>query len=289
MKRFRVWAMNFLVDCISGALYAIGIDTFAKMAGFAPGGLSGLALIVNHLWGLPIGLTVLVLNVPLMLISYRFLGFRFLKKTLGSMIVCTLFLDVVFVRVPPYTGNRLLAALYSGVFLGLALALLYRRGSSSGGTDFLTLSIKARHPHLSVGAVTMTIDVIIILLGWPVFGSVDAVLYGLIATAATSLVIDKALRGAGAGRLILVITAKGPLVARHINQACGRGSTMCPAVGCYTGEARQILFCACSRVEAYKIRTAVHHIDTEAFVMIADTNEVFGNGFADPSGSSFLP
>ena len=111
-----------------------------------------------------------------------------------------------------------MAALFSGVCLGAALALFYMRGSSSGGTDFLTMSIKAVKPHLSIGFVTMAIDLLIILLGWPVFGNVDAVLYGLISAFVTSVVIDKIMYGMGAGKLILIITTK----AEEVPQQSGR-------------------------------------------------------------------
>ena len=104
---------------------------------------------------------------------------------------------------------------FSGVCLGAALALFYMRGSSSGGTDFLTMSIKAVKPHLSIGFVTMAIDLLIILLGWPVFGNVDAVLYGLISAFVTSVVIDKIMYGMGAGKLILIITTKAEEVSKR--------------------------------------------------------------------------
>ena len=125
------------------------------------------------------------------------------------------------------------------------MALLYMRGSSSGGADFLTMSVKALRPHMSLGAVTMIIDLIIILLGWPVFGNIDSVLYGVVATGVTSIVIDKIMYGLGAGKLIIIITNHGQAVADHIAQAIDRGSTLIRAVGTYTGRDRQVLLCAC--------------------------------------------
>ena len=108
------------------------------------------------------------------------------------------------------------------------------RGSSTGGTDFLTMSIKALRPHLSIGFVTMLIDLFIILLGWPVFGNVDAVLYGLISTFITSAVIDKIMYGVDEGKLAIIITSKGGEVARQIDAACARGSNVIRAQGAYT-------------------------------------------------------
>lgn len=118
---------------------------------------------------------------------------------------------------PGYGGDPLLAALFAGITWGGALALLYMRGSSSGGTDFLTMSIKVLRPHLSVGVVTGAIDLVVILLGWPVFGSVDAVLYGLVTTAVTSLVIDKIMYGSNAGKMLTIITTKGQEIADEIS------------------------------------------------------------------------
>lgn len=282
MKNFRSLLIDQLYNIAAGILYAVSICYFAQNANFAPGGVSGLALIGNHLWNLPIGISSLVLNVPLILLSLKFLGRSFLVKTLVTMLWCTFFQDVVFTRIPGYDGDPLLAAVFSGITLGVSLALMYMRGTSSGGTDFLTMSIKMLRPHLSVGAVTGLIDLVIILLGWPVFGSVDSVLYGLITTAATSLVIDKVMYGSSSSKMLTIITTKGQEIADCIARDADRGSTMLRALGTYTGTERQMLLCVCARPQVYTIRTAAYRIDPSCMVMISDTSEVYGEGFIDP-------
>lgn len=273
--------LDLLADVIGGLFYALGIYTFAKTANFAPGGLSGLALIIYHLWGVPIGFMTLALNVPVIILSYRLIGKTFLLKSLRSMVFCTVWVDFLLPLTPPYSGSPLLAALYSGVFLGAGLGILYMRGSSSGGTDFLTVSVKAIHPHLSLGAATMIIDLIIILLGWPVFGNIDSVLYGIIATAVMSIVIDKVMYGVGAGKLVIIITSKGQATAQQISTACGRGSTLIRAIGTYTEQERHVLLCACNKSQAFKVRSAAYEVDADAFVMITETSEVYGEGFLE--------
>lgn len=281
-KQTKELMWDVLADIAGGLFYALGIYTFAKTANFAPGGLSGLALITHHLWGLPIGIMTLVFNIPVILLSFRLLGKRFLFKSLRSMIVCTLFVDFLLPAVsPPYTGSPLLAALYSGIFLGAGLAVLYMRGSSSGGTDFLTMSVKVLRPHMSLGAVTMIIDLIIILMGWPVFGNIDSVLYGIVATGVTSIVIDKIMYGVGAGKLIIIISDHGQEVADKIANAIDRGSTLIRAIGTYTGSERQVLLCACNKSQAFKVRSSAHEVDENAFVMITETSEVYGEGFLE--------
>lgn len=288
-NRTKDTVLDLLCDITGSIFYALGIYTFAKMADFAPGGLSGLALIMNHLWGFPIGITTLALNIPFVIISFKIVGHRFLIKTARSMIVCTFFLDFVFPHIPAYSGSPFMAALYSGVFLGAGLALFYMRGSSSGGTDFLTMSIKALHPHLSIGAITMTLDLIIILLGWPVFGNVDAVLYGLAATFVTTVVIDKIMYGMGAGTLTIIITEKGKQAADEIAEVTGRGSTAIHAIGTYTEEKKDVLLCACSSSQAYSIKSAIHKVDSNAFIMLTETSQVFGEGFieSEKKGGTF--
>ena len=284
----RTLLIDTLVDLVAGAFYALGICTFASAANFAPGGLSGLALIIHHLWGFPIGVTTLVLNIPLVLLSLRFVGGGFLIKTLRSMIVCTIYVDVIFPLLPVYSGNPFLAALFSGATLGIAMALFYMRGSSSGGADLLIMTIKVLRPHLSLGAVTMATDILVILLGWPVFGNVDSVLYGLTSVTINSLVMDKIMYGMGSSKLLIIITSHGQDVANQIMAVSDRGSTLIRATGAYTSQEKQVLLCACSRSEAYKVRSTAHAADPGAFVMITETSEVFGEGFADPTSKSMF-
>ena len=273
--------LDILYDIIGSFFYAIGVYTFAKTANFAPSGLTGLAIIINYLWNLPIGIMTMVLNLPLILLSYKILGRSFILKTIKSMFISTVFLDVIFPNFPAYSGSYFMASIYSGIFIGIGMAFFYMRGSSSGGTDFITLSVKARRPHLSIGGVTMIIDLIIILLGWPVYKNIDAVLYGLTSTLLTSLVIDKIMYGMGAGTLVIIITEQGQKIAHHIGELIGRGSTELKAKGTYTNENKDVLLCACSKSQAFMVRSAAKEIDKTCFVMVTETNEVFGEGFSE--------
>lgn len=287
-KNVKNLILDLLFDLVGSISYSIGVYTFARAGNFAPGGVSGLSLIINYLWGLPIGMTSLLLNIPLVLISYRVVGTQFLKKTARTMVLCTFFLDVVFPHTPSYTGSPFMAALYAGVFLGIALGLFYMRGTSSGGADFLIMTIKRLRPHLSIGAVTMATDLIVILLGWPVFKHVDAVLYGLITTFAASIVIDKIMYGMSAGALAIIITDQGLAIANQIGEITGRGSTAIHAIGTYTKQDRDVLLCACSNVQAHTVIKAVHEIDASAFVMMTETSQVYGEGFIE-QGNHAIP
>lgn len=271
--------IDLIYNITGSILYAAGIYTFAGNAGFAPGGVSGLALIADYLWGFPVGTVTLILNIPLVIMSYRAVGKRLLIKSAVTMVISSLFLDLVFPLFPMYAGDRMIAALSSGAFIGAGMALFYIRGSSSGGIDFLALAIKKKKPHITIGVITLLIDLVVILLGWPVFGDVDAVLYGILATVVSTVVIDKILYGTGAGTLAVIITEKGKETAEQISEMAGRGVTSLKAVGTYTGTNREVLLCACSKAEAYLVKTAVEQADRDAFFMFTETSEVFGEGF----------
>lgn len=288
MSRFsraavKTFAVDTLYDVVGSILFAVGIYTFAKSGSFAPGGVSGLALIVNYLWPtLPIGMVTLVFNIPIVLLSYRVVGKAFLLKSLRTMLISTFFLDVVFPHLPVYTGNPMLAAPFSGVFVGAGLAIVYMRGSSTGGTDFLNLSLKKLHPQFSIGQVTLFTDCIVIILGGIVFGNIDAVLYGIVSTYATSMVIDKIMYGAGSGKLALIITQDGHETARRIGNTIERGSTLVKAIGTYSGTERHLLLCVSAKSEIFKVRNIAHAVDPAAFIMVTEASEIFGEGFTKP-------
>ena len=282
VQALKTFAVDTVYDVVGSILFAIGVYTFAKSADFAPGGVSGLALICNYLWDLPIGTMTLIINIPIIIISYKVVGRKFLLKSFKTMVISTLFLDLVFPLTPLYTGNSFLAAIFSGVFMGAGLALIYMRGSSTGGTDFLIVTIKKLKPHFSMGQVTLMTDLVVIVLGGFVFGNIDAVLYGVISTYAASVIIDKIIYGAGSGKLAIIITTDGYATAKKIDEETGRGATLIKAIGTYSGIERHLILCACGKAEIFKVRNAAHAVGPNAFVMITEASEVFGEGFTPP-------
>ena len=282
-KHRKELAMDLLFDLIGSLLFGMGVYTFASKAGFAPGGISGVALLIYHVFKVvPIGTLTLLLNVPIILCTYKTLGKHFFIKSMRTMVISTLIMDILLPMLPAYEGNRLLAALFSGIFMGAGLALIYMRGSSTGGADFVIHAAKKKMPHVSFGQISLVMDAVIILLGIPVFGDIDSALYGMVNAFALTIVMDKIMYGAGSGKLALIITNYGPEISRAIDRAVERGSTLVDVTGSYSGEHRFMVVCACSNSEVYKVRTAAHAVDHKAMVMICETNEVFGEGFHAP-------
>ncbi len=269
-------------DILGGILMGLGIYTFAVGGDFVPGGVSGLALIIYRFLGFPIGVSTLLINIPIVLISFRIMGNGFLFRSAKSMVITSFLIDTVFPLFPVYQGEPLMAAVFTGLCNGLGLSLIYNRGSSTGGSDFLILSIHKKIPYISVGTMTMCIDGSIIVLGGLLFERVDAFLHGLIATVIATLVIDRMMLGAVSGKMLFVISSSGPEIAKEINSATGRGATMLEGIGTYTGRQRQVVLCVCSKREVPRMRRIIYAVDPRAIVTVSAYEEAFGEGFQKP-------
>lgn len=282
--KVKDWVLDIGADLIGGILIAVGIYNFALHANFPVAGFSGIAIILYHIFGLPIGIGTILLNVPVSIFCYKFLGKGFFFRSVKSMVISSLLMDYVAPLFPVYDGERLLAALCMGVLCGLGYALIFMRDSSTGGQDFITVSIRKIRPHLTLGVLTMIFDSTTILLGTLiVFHEIDGLLYGIIVTFLISTVMDHFMYGIYKGKLTFVVTEHGKAVVDAIDKISGRGATIVKGVGGYSLKEKNIVLCACNNKEMYQIKRRVHEIDPDAFTMIVESNEVVGEGFQEGS------
>lgn len=282
--KVKDWVLDIGADLLGGMLIALGIYNFALHANFPVAGFSGIAIILYHIFGLPIGIGTILLNVPVSIFCYKFLGKGFFFRSVKSMVISSLLMDYVAPLFPVYDGERLLAALCMGVLCGLGYALIFMRDSSTGGQDFITVSIRKIRPHLTLGVLTMIFDSTTILLGTLiVFHEIDGLLYGIIVTFLISTVMDHFMYGIYKGKLTFVVTEHGKAVVDAIDKISGRGATIVKGVGGYSLKEKDIVLCACNNKEMYQIKRRVHEIDPDAFTMIVESNEVVGEGFQEGS------
>lgn len=277
---FRKLGIDLLVDLIAGMLIASGVYNFALNANFPVAGFSGIAIILYHLLGLPVGIGTLLLNIPVAIFCYKFLGRNFFFKSLKSIVITSALMDYVAPLLPVYEGSRLLAALCMGVLCGAGFAMVFMRGSSTGGQDFITMSLKKVYPHLSLGSLTFALDMVTIIMGSVlVFREVDGFIYGIIVSYLIAIVMDRIMYGIYEGKMTLIVTEQGEKVAAQIDEYSGRGSTILHGRGSYSGRKKDVVMCACNNKQMYSIKKMVHEIDPKAFTIIVESNEVVGEGF----------
>jgi uncharacterized membrane-anchored protein YitT (DUF2179 family) len=273
------WVLDTLTEILGSVLTGVAIYNFAVPAAFPMTGFSGLALIAYRLFGLPIGVMTIVLNIPVAILCYRLLGRQFFFKSLRCMVLSSVFIDYVAPLLPLYHGERLLAAICTGVLGGLGYAVIYMRNSSTGGSDFIVMAVKAVRPHVQLGKIIFITDAVIIGLGGLIFRDFDGVICGLIIDYIYAIVTDKIMYGMNAGKLALVVTDYGKAAADKIDELCGRGTTIIEAKGGFRQDHRDVVMCACSTKEMLTVERAVKDVDANAFTVILESNEVLGEGF----------
>lgn len=282
----RTFALDMMYNLIGAFSYSAGLMLFARTANFAIGGLSGVSLLINHTTGFPVGTATLLLDIPLVFFSWKVLGRDFLIKSGISILLMTGINDLLFAHLPGYTGSPILAALFGGALMGAGLGLIYSRGSSTGGTDFLVLPLRKLAPRFTLPQISMTVDACIILAGGLVYGSVEPILYGIVSTVICTILMDRVMSGSRSEKMAFIITCNGMEMAHLISEAIGRGATKVDAVGTYTGQQKDLLLCVCSRQQVVLLRRVVHAADPKALVMISEVNEAFGEGFQSPDKES---
>ena len=278
----KTFILDLGYDFVGCILYAIGINCFIIPQNFASGGVSGIALIITYLTGLPNGTITFLLNIPLIVITFKILGHKFLLKSVKTLAILTLAIDVLTINFPKYTGDPMLAAICAGLTIGAGLGVVYRRGSSTGGADFITLSVRKLKPHFSVGTIASTIDYVVLAVSALILGNIDASLYGCVAMFIAAKILDQIMYGSNKGKLMMIVTEKGEDVAQSIFATTERGITVADVRGAYSGNPKQLVISAMSKHELPKARKAAHDVDENAFTMITNTDEVFGEGFIDP-------
>ena len=273
-------------DLVGSVLYAAGIVCFVNPANMAPGGMSGVAILLNYLWGLPIGTMTIVLNIPLLILSYLFLGKSLTLKTVKSLVISSLMVDLVMAKYAPvYVGDRMIGGVFGGVLMGAGLAIIFLRGSTTGGTDIISFLVKKWYPHVPIGRMIMVVDCIIIGVSVLVFGNLESALYGLISLYCCSMVIDSFIYGLDKGSLVMVVSEKNAELGAQIMDELDRGVTLLKGQGAYTGTDRDVLMCAVRKQQFARVRAIIYEKDPNAFVIVSETSEVLGEGFKQVSGS----
>jgi len=266
-------------DIVGSLLIAVGIYNFALYANLPLAGISGICLILYKLTGLPIGLGTVLLNIPIAALCYKLLGHHFFLRSIKSMLISSFFIDVVAPLFPVYQGDRLLAAVCTGVISALGYALIYLRSSSTGGSDFVIMSVKALKPHLSLGNITFAIDGAIILVGGLMFSDTDGIIYGIMMSYLMSMVIDKVMYGVDRGKVALIVTEHGEAIAFEVERLTGRGATFLKAQGSFSKLDKQVVMVACDNKEMFRVQQVAKQCDPKSFTVVLESSEVLGEGF----------
>lgn len=279
---------DYVLMTVGAVVTAYGLDAFLIPNRLAAGGLSGLATILHFVFAsqvtLPVGTTMLVMNLALLVVAFRSGGWRYGARTIYGTVVLSVAIDALapFIR-PLATTDPLLAALYGGAITGLGLGLVFKAGGNTGGTDLIA-QVLARRISLGLGQIMLAVDAVVMLIAALAFGP-NLALYGIVAVFISGGVIDLVQEGLSVNKAAYIISDTPAAVSDVILNDLGRGATGFSARGLYTGQDREVIFTVVSRRELDALKTLVRVADPSAFIIITDVHEVLGEGFKQMGGA----
>ena len=281
-KQVGTLAMDQLYCLLGCCCNAAALMMFALPNRVAQSGVSGIAVIINHFFpGIPFGVANLALNVPLAVLALIFLGWRLVSKTLVVIVEFSVIVDLLprFVSFT-YTEDRLLATVIAGALYGFGSALILMRGATNGGTEIIGRLVRKRRPDISFGRVLMVLNYAIMLGGAFAFGNLESVFYAAAMLFLCYRVVDAMLYGMNTSRMFYIFSEKAEEIAKAVIEQISRGATIMKTKGAFTGEEREMLMCVVHRGEVVHLRRLVKELDPKSFMVIAEAQEVFGQGFS---------
>lgn len=279
--------MRIVIPILLGtAIYAFGLHYFVIPNQLMEGGVTGIAVLLNYAANIPLSISTLVLNIPLFLLGWRALGRGQMMYTLIGIIALSGFLALMEQLIDhqwliPFTSSHdyMLAALYAGVTLGTGLGIVFRFGGTTGGVDIVA-RILSRSKGISMGQIILAFDALIIGISL-FYISIEKVLYTLVTVFIASKLIDFIQDGAYAAKAFSIISEHGEAIAAKITQELERGVTLVPAIGAFSGQQKEIVYCVVQRQEIRRLKLIVRNIDPLAFIVINEVQDVLGEGFKE--------
>ena len=272
-EQVMAW-LQIVIGCVIGAA---AYPTFLDPGKIAPGGLTGVAMILKHLWGWDIGITSLILNIPLFIIGYRAMGKVFAFRSLVATILFSLAIDLMPLKEIPV--EPILGTLYGGILLGIGLGFILRGGATTGGTDMCARMVHKYLPFMSVGMFLFLIDCVVVVAAWIFIGSSEA-LYALICIFVSGKAVDMVMLGLSSNKACFVISDAWERVSRRLMDEMERGVTQLSARGAYTGTERPVVLCVLPPQEVARLKEIVRQEDEKAFMFITEAHEALGEGFS---------
>ena len=273
---------DYFVMILGACIYALSVDFFTAPNNIAPGGATGLATMLNHLFFTPIGATALMLNIPLFIWGAFESGRRFIFRTIIATGAVSLLIDILAIWDVSYHGDLIIASVFGGILSGAGLGLIFLRGGSTGGTDIIARNLNRRFPYISIGSIVLTTDAVVVALSAIVYGNIENALYAVIAIFTSSKLIDAVVFGFSRdnGKLMIIITSVPEDVTAVLTTKINRGVTVLSAQGGYSHTPRGVILCAVRPHDAYRVKSAVLGEDEHSFIITTTATAISGLGFS---------
>lgn len=265
-------------------IYSLGVALFLDPLNIAAGGVTGIAIVLNFLTGFDTGLLIIIINVPLFILGAIFFGWRFALSTLFSTVLSSLLIELwnyTLADYIPVLDNVLLSALAGGSLFGVGLGLIFRMGSTTGGTDIIVKILRKKFRYIRTGVISLIIDIVIVAAATVVYRDFELTCYTIISIVVFTALFDLVLYGGSSAKMIYIITSdeKARAICDRILVELDVGATYVDGEGAYTGNDRRIIMCALKNFLYPKLRDVVKEIDPYAFMIVTSAKEIYGEGY----------
>lgn len=277
-KRIKIFFTEIIETIVGAIIMAIATSLILLPNQLSSGGFAGIATIFYYFLNIPMGTTILSINIPLFIFAAYKLGKGFVIRSFIGTVTFSFSIDILD-KLQPLTQDRFLACIYGGIIIGLGTAIILKANSSTGGSDLISMLVKKYNPNIRIGNVIIIVDVIIVGLNVLLFKEIEIGLYSAIAIYLMGKMIDIIFEGIYFTKLLIIISKRNEEIAEVIGEKIGRGTTGLYGKGMYKDEQKLVLLCAASRGDVVKVKQTAKKIDPESFIIIANAREVVGLGF----------
>ena len=279
-KTFGQTIWNLLVIAAASAVYAAGISLFLDPNNLAPGGVTGISVILNRLSGIETGTLYFLLNVPIVILGIWKFGFRFMIKTAYTIVLTSFFTNLLS-SYGGLTDDPLLAALAGSVLIAVGIGMVFKAGATTGGMDIIIKILRQKYRHLRTGFLFQCTDMVIVAISGFIFRDLNIALYALIAVLISGRALDYVLYGGDEAKMIYIITVKPGEVGKKLLEDLDVGFTYLQGKGGWTGQEKQVIFCVVRRQLGPRVEEIVKEEDPAAFMIITSASEIYGEGYKD--------
>ena len=271
---------NYALISVASVIYAIAISMFLNPNDIAPGGITGVAILINRFTKIPVGTLNLILNIPIVLLGLWKFGFRFIISTLYALGLIAV-LTNKFASYGAITNDLLIASVLGGCMVAIALAMIFKAGATSGGTDIIIKILRLKWKHIKTNVFFLIMDSMVILASWIVFRDMTVAFYGGVAVVISSKVMDYWLYGSDEAKLIYIISTQPEKIKQRIMDELEITATVIQAKGAYSGDEREVLMIVMRKQMAPRAEEIVKEEDKHAFMIVSSASEIFGEGYKD--------
>ncbi len=278
-KSIFVFLINVIWYCIGSLIFAVAVSVFISPNEISPGGLTGVATIIHHIFGLSSGLFLLILNIPILILGFVKFGGKFIFNTTVATVLNSIALTVTEKMLPIFKGEKILAAIFGGALLGLGISVILRHGATTGGVDIVAKLVNRKYRHLTVGKIILILDAFVVIMAVLVYGNFESALYSVVSMFVSSKIMDTILYGGDKGKLVYIISTQPDDICQAVGKELRRGVTILNAVGGYTGHNHKMLMCSLRVYEMATLYNIVERYDKNAFIIVTEVGEIIGEGF----------